>query len=232
MKRFSRRYWILKEGRLFKHLKTIFQKFLIVGSVSVMFLPTTVETLKAQFFGITLDYPIAYSGAKKNVTGGSIGINHPIPFIPNFGYSTLTFEELEEQENNDGTTIVSLDTKVKLQSVNLFYQIPFPVVSMSLGIGYGTLTPTTKVTKTQTGLETSYSNTELSVPVSEGFIHIGLPYWNIIEFHIGYHAFSTSSVYRNKNNSTFNQNSSETGIDFKKANYSGGMMTIGIQIAF
>ena len=125
-----------------------------------------------------------------------------------------------------------MDTKVKLKTVNLFYHIPFPVVSMSLGIGYGTLTPSTKVAKTQTGVGSSSNTTELSVSVAESFLHIGLPYWNIIEFHIGYHAFTASTVYRNKNNSTFNENSSITGMDFEKANYSGGMMTIGIQIAF
>ena len=213
-------------------VETIFRKVLMIGSLSLMLLPAGGETLKAQFFGITLDSAIAYSGAKKSVSGGSLGITHPIPFIPNLGYSTLTFSELEEQKSTDEATTVSMDTKVKLQTVNLFYHIPFPVVSMSLGIGYGTLTPSTKVTKTQTEVGSSNSTTELSVPVAESFLHIGLPYWNIIEFHIGYHAFTTSSVYRNKNNSTFSENSSITGIDFEKANYSGGMMTIGIQIAF
>ena len=40
------------------------------------------QSVKAQFFGISLDTAIGYSAAKKGVIGGSVGITHPItPFL-------------------------------------------------------------------------------------------------------------------------------------------------------
>ena len=202
--------------------------FLVTGSLLLLTLSS--KPLKAQFFGISLDSAIAYSVAKKSVVGGVVGITHPIPLIPNFGYSTLVFEEVEEQESNDKATQVEMDTKIKLSTINIFYNVPFPVVSMSLGFGYGTLTPTTKVTKTVSGTGTNNDTTELSVPVTEGFLHVGLPFWNFIEFHIGYHAFSATAIQRNKKSTI--DISDISGVDFENANYSGGMMTIGIQFAF
>ncbi|MEC9230786.1 MAG: hypothetical protein VX716_10350, partial [SAR324 cluster bacterium] len=41
------------------------------------------QSVKAQFFGISLDTAIGYSAAKKGVIGGSVGITHPIPLVPN-----------------------------------------------------------------------------------------------------------------------------------------------------
>ena len=84
-----------------KYAEIILRKMVMVGSLSLMLLLAGGETLKAQFFGISIDSAIAYSGAKKSVSGGSLGITHPIPFIPNLGYSTLTFSELEEQKSTD-----------------------------------------------------------------------------------------------------------------------------------
>ena len=55
------------------------------------------KRLYAQFFGFSLDSAVSYSSAEKAVVGGSFGVNHPIPFIPNLGYSRLNFEESEKQ---------------------------------------------------------------------------------------------------------------------------------------
>ena len=89
-----------------------------------------VQSVKAQFFGISLDTAIGYSAAKKGVIGGSVGITHPIPLVPNIGFSTLAFEELEEQQSTDASTQISMETKNKLSTINVFYNVPFPVVSI------------------------------------------------------------------------------------------------------
>ena len=150
-----------------------------------------VQSVKAQFFGISLDTAIGYSAAKKGVIGGSVGITHPIPLVPNIGFSTLAFEELEEQQSTDASTQISMETKNKLSTINVFYNVPFPVVSMSLGFGYGTFKSQTTLTYLKNNVHQGTSPDsikEQSIPVAEGFIHVGLPFWNIIEFHIGYHA--------------------------------------------
>ena len=213
--------------------KNIFQKLFIGLFTVLIFLIGHRQTVKAQFFGINLDTAIGYSTAKKGVVGGSVGITHPFPFVPNIGFSTLKFEELEEQQSTDARKQVSMETKNNLSTINFFYNVPFPVVSMSLGFGYGTFKSQTTVTYLEDGAHKGNSpdvNKEQSIPVAEGFIHVGLPFWNIIEFHIGYHAFSAAAVQRDKYRSL--DISGISGVDFKKVNYSGGMSTIGIQLAF
>jgi len=84
----------------------------------------------------------------------------------------------------------------------------------------------TSVTETISGTATS-DNSELSTPVSEAFIHIGLPFWNTIEFHLGYHSMSVSSI-----DITSKSGIVVTNYNLKKKNYTGGMTTIGVQIAF
>ena len=213
--------------------KNIFQNLFIGLFTVLIFLIGHRQIVKAQFFGINLDTAIGYSTAKKGVIGGSVGITHPFPMVPNIGFSTLKFEELEEQQSTDARKQVTMETQNKLSTINFFYNVPFPVVSMSLGFGYGTFKSQTTVTYLENGAHKGNSpdlNKEQSIPVTEGFIHIGLPFWNIIEFHIGYHAFSAAAVQRDKYRSL--DISGISGVDFKKVNYSGGMSTIGIQLAF
>ena len=105
---------------------------------------------------------------------------------------------------------------------------------MSLGFGYGTFKSQTTLTYLKNNVHQGTSPDsikEQSIPVAEGFIHVGLPFWNIIEFHIGYHLFSASAIKRNSYGCPDLSGAYE-GIDFKKVNYSGGMSTIGIQLAF
>ena len=176
---------------------------------------------KAQFIGLNVDLAIAYSAAPGSVSGGSVGISHPVPFFPNLGVSRLIFQEKQEKTSSSSNNKLSLVTDTKIETVNFFYNIPFPVVSIALGIGAGVMKTNTSLT-----VSSNSDNSDLSTPVSEGFIHIGLPFWNIIEFHIGYHLMSVSKL-----NLT-----SESGIDvtdysLEKKNYTGGMPTIGVQIA-
>jgi len=64
--------------------------------------------------------------------------------------------------------------------------------------------------------------------VSEAFFHIGLPFWNTVEFHLGYHfmSFTSIDITSNKSGGDFQGNYNT------KKNYSGGMTTIGVQVAF
>ena len=177
---------------------------------------------KAQFIGLNVDLAIAYSAAPGSVSGGSLGITHPVPFFPNLGVSRVIFQEKQTiTSTSSSSNTLSLVTDTKIQTVNLFYNIPFPVVSIAIGIGAGVMKTDTSLTKSS-----SSDDSNLSTPVSEGFIHIGLPFWNIIEFHIGYHLMSVSKL-----DLTNKSGISVTDYSLDKKNYTGGMTTIGVQIA-
>jgi len=179
---------------------------------------------KAQFIGLNVDLAIAYSAAPGSVSGGSVGITHPVPLFPNLGVSRINFQEKQTKTSSSSNTL-SLVTDTKIETVNFFYNIPFPVVSIALGIGAGVMKTNTSVTETS-GSSSNSDDSDLSTPVSEGFIHIGLPFWSVIEFHIGYHLMSVSKL-----DLTSKSGISVTDYSLEKKNYTGGMTTIGVQIA-
>jgi hypothetical protein len=141
--------------------------------------------------------------------------------------SRVIFNETKNTTSSaDANSVLTLETKTTINTVNFFYNVPFPVVSIALGIGAGTMKTDTSVTETISGTANS-DNSEISTPVSEAFIHIGLPFWNTIEFHLGYHSMSVSSI-----DITSKSGIVVTNYNLKKKNYTGGMTTIGVQIAF
>ena len=129
---------------------------------------------KAQFIGLNVDLAIAYSAAPGNVSGGSVGITHPMPFVPNLGVSRVVFQEKQTNTSSSSNTL-SLITDTKIETINFFYNVPFPVVSIAIGIGAGEMKTNTSVTETS-GSSSNSDDSDLSTPVSEGFIHICLLY--------------------------------------------------------
>ena len=193
------------------------------------------STANAQFIGINADVAIDYSAAPGKVDGFSVGISHPTPFIPNIGYSSVSFKDKETI--TDSSNSVSLETTTTIKTINLFYNVPFPVVTITVGFGYGADNLNTGVETKTTIVETFEGGTpkaqvtsdlEPSVAVTEAFFHIGLPFWNTVEFHLGYHlmSFTSIDIASNKSGGAFE------GTYNTKKNYSGGMTTIGVQIAF
>ena len=187
----------------------------------------------AQFIGINADYAIAYSAAPGSVTGGSVGISHPAPFFPNIGYSTVSFNDKEDITSSDSLSSVSLTTKTTIKTINLFYNVPFPVVSIAVGFGFGSdnlytgVETETTIVETYIGAKRTEEISEFKTDVTEAFMRIGLPFWSTIEFHLGYHAMSFTSIDITKSATLLGKNYS---ID--KKSYSGGMTTIGVQVAF
>ena len=187
------------------------------------------SSANAQFIGINVDYAIDYSAAPGKVSGYSVGIAHPAPFIPNIGYSSVSFEDKETITDSPDT--VSLVTTTTIKTINLFYNVPFPVVTITVGFGYGADNLNTGVETITTIKENDVGkdNSESKDSVSEAFFHIGLPFWNTVEFHLGYHlmSFSSIDITSNKTGDHPFQGTYNT-----KKNYSGGMTTIGVQVAF
>ena len=205
-----------------------FRKLCLSGSFFVGMISLS-SSANAQFIGINADYAIDYSAAPGKVSGYSIGIAHPAPFIPNIGYSSVSFEDKEtmtDSSKNPEQT-VSLATTTTITTYNLFYNVPFPVVTITVGIGHGADNLNTGVETITTIKENDVDkdNSESKDSVSEAFFHIGLPFWNTVEFHLGYHLMSFSSIDITKGVTL-------AGVYNTKKNYSGGMTTIGVQVAF
>ena len=189
------------------------------------------STANAQFIGINADVAIDYSAAPGSVSGYSVGISHPAPFVPNIGYSSVSFKD-KETITDSSSNKLSLKTTTTIKTINLFYNVPFPVVTITVGFGYG-------ADNLNTGVETktiikenndAQDTSDLKTSVSEAFFHIGLPFWNTVEFHLGYHLMSFTSIdITSEKSDPFAENNTYE-IDKKK--YSGGMTTIGVQVAF
>ena len=103
------------------------------------------------------------------------------------------------------------------------------------GVGKSILSINIITAKTKTTIEETYQNnkqtpdsSEIKTSVSETFLHIGLPFWNTIEFHLGYHLMSLSKLDLTSKKS----NSLQGSYTIDKKNYTGGMTTVGIQVAF
>jgi hypothetical protein len=200
-----------------------FRKLCLSGSFLVGLISLS-STANAQFIGINADVAISYSAAPGKADGFSVGISHPTPFIPNIGYSSVSFKDKETIGSDNDTSSVLLDTATTIKTINLFYNVPFPVVTITVGFGLGGVETKTTIVENVSDKSTSDSKDS----VTEGFFHIGLPFWNTVEFHLGYHLMSFTSI---------DITSNKTGDPFQgtyntKKNYKGGMTTIGVQVAF
>jgi len=198
-----------------------FSKLCLSGSFLVGLISLS-STANAQFIGINADVAIDYSAAPGKVSGYSVGIAHPAPFIPNIGYSSVSFEDKETITDTPNT--VSLVTTTTIKTINLFYNVPFPVVTITVGFGLGGVETITTIKENKVDKDNSDSKDS----VSEVFFHIGLPFWNTVEFHLGYHLMSFESIDITSESTKIRG----TYANDNKKNYSGGMTTIGVQVAF
>jgi len=206
-----------------------FRKLCLSGSFLVGLISLS-STANAQFIGINADIAIDYSAAPGSVSGYSVGISHPAPFVPNIGYSSVSFKDKETiTDSSESRSSVLLETTTTIKTINLFYNVPFPVVTITVGFGYGTDNLNTGVeTKTTIAENDDAQDTsDLKTSVSEAFFHIGLPFWNTVEFHLGYHLMSFTSI-----DITSEKSDPLAGTYTTDKNYSGGMTTIGVQVAF
>ena len=93
-----------------------------------------------------------------------------------------------------------------------------------MGFGLGGVETKTTIVENVSDKGTS----DFKTSVSEVFFHIGLPFWNTVEFHLGYHLMSFESIDITSESTKIRG----TYANDNKKNYSGGMTTIGVQVAF
>ena len=199
------------------------QKIKIKLLVLLLFIGFGAGTAQAQFFGFSVDTAVDYTAAPDKVTGGTLGIINPIPFLPNFGYTQVEFkdETIDVDEVNK-----KLNSDVSIKSYSAFFIIPFPVVAVSLGGGIGELTVKSKLSNVT-------NEPTVSKPIVEAFTKIGLPFWSFLEFHMGLHVIKVSSkIDRAKSFLSLpNDGPALSKIDTEK-DYTGTLTTVGLQIAF
>jgi len=210
-----------------------FRKLCLSGSFLVGLISLS-STANAQFIGINADVAIDYSAAPGSVSGYSVGISHPAPFVPNIGYSSVSFKDKETiTDSSESRSSVLLETTTTIKTINLFYNVPFPVVTITVGFGFGSdnlntgVETKTTIVETYVGTPKDQDTSDLETSVSEAFFHIGLPFWNTVEFHLGYHLMSFTSI-----DITSEKSDPLAGTYTTDKNYSGGMTTIGVQVAF
>ena len=211
-----------------------FLKLCLSGSFLVGLISLS-STANAQFIGINADVAIDYSAAPGSVSGYSVGISHPAPFVPNIGYSSVSFKDKDTvTDSSESTSSLLLETTTTIKTINLFYNVPFPVVTITVGFGGGSqnlgtgVETITTIVETEDNGETINDNSESKISLTEVFFHIGLPFWNTVEFHLGYHLMSFESIDITSESTKIRG----TYANDNKKNYSGGMTTIGVQVAF
>ena len=103
-----------------------------------------------------------------------------MPLVPNIGVSRILFRINKQNFHINSSNALSLVTILRLNS-QFFYNIPFPVVSIALGIGAGVMKTDTSVT------ETTEIHQIQTIMIWYSCFQ-GSPYWppllGIIEFHI------------------------------------------------
>lgn len=177
----------------------------------------SIGSAQAQFIGFSADAALAYSANSEALSGGTVGIYHPIPFVPNIGATGLFFER-----RADGGEGFSLATKVSMATGNIFYTIPVPVFTLALGAGGGTINTKTDIITGAGNIDT----VDVTGAVGEGFVRFGLPFMNFFDFHLGYHYMATGEVELLKDSDITTKGVKD------KIDFSGGLTTLGILVAF
>ncbi|MBF0236399.1 MAG: hypothetical protein HQM12_01740 [SAR324 cluster bacterium] len=192
-------------------------KIMIRNFLAGVLLLLSLNTANAQFMGVSADAALSYSAVEGSVSGGTVGITHPVPLIPNIGFMRLSFAETIQLDDQ-----YKFNTDVSMRGMEFFYHIPFPIVTFAIGIGGGLMDLTTNVIEGTRTIEILNHNTT----IAEGFVRVGLSFAHVFEFHIGLHSIATGSIDLAEGSAT-DLSAYET-----KRDLTGTMTTVGIQLAF
>jgi len=191
---------------------------LVKLSTIIFYLFIFTHTANAQLIGVSADYPIDYSASKTGVVGSLVGITHPLPFIPNVGVTRFFFDH-----HDQGSAEYSLSTSVEVATLNFFYNLPVPFISLSVGLGTGVIQAVTDINQDDVGRVDTINS---GFGVVEGFIRAGWAINPLVDIHFGLHSISTSDLELIKNTDV-----DVTGVR-EKENFSGNLSTIGVFIGF
>lgn len=158
----------------------------------------------AQFFSISADLPVQYKfdqgGSADDVSGFTAAVN--LPFLVGFGY-----EDYSATLNNGAGAGISRE--VTFTIFDVFIDLPTPLINIGLGLGFGSAEIKDGAGSTETFDDAS---------VFQYFVTIGLPFAEVFDVHIGYHALQGTAD---------NKNAAGQDIDID-----GNMLSLGLRIGF
>jgi len=168
---------------------------LMLGS-AMLFAAVPAQALVSVSADVPLQYTYKESGeAADSVSGVKIGIK--LPILVGLGLETYTAE--------------SEDAGVKfshsIQMLDVFYELPIPVINIALGLGLG-----------QASAETNFgSYTYDNGFASQYWLSVGYAFAAVIDLHLGYHVVNGKVV-------------GTDGATESKVDISGNMISLGVRI--
>ena len=155
------------------------------------------SSVQAEFFSVSAGVPLSHnltgkdSNDVKYSSDGVSGVFFHIKFPLLVGVGLETYE----------TTIKDTTTKLGTTMYDIFYQLPIPIINLTIGLGTG-----------QTELNcTGCSSTYDKGNATQWYTSLGYPFIGIMDFHISYRSVS-SKIKAKSGSYEFNSSGNVTGI--------------------
>ncbi|MBF0238244.1 MAG: hypothetical protein HQM12_11100 [SAR324 cluster bacterium] len=187
------------------------KKMVSRGIIGLMMFMLGAQASYADTLSVALDMPVVFSPSEDVDASMPQGIKAGISFIVipiglGVEYYTVDFGQ------NDG-----VDFSSQFTILDLYFNLPIPVVNIAAGVGLGMIT---------TG-DASVGGGTLAVEptgLTQYFVSVGYDILPLVDLHVGYHSIT---AYKTK--TTYTLGSSEVT---SNADFSGNMISIGTKIGF
>lgn len=179
-------------------------KKIILGLVTGLSLALITSPDQADAISLALDVPIQYNfdegSGDDSVSGFIVALE--LPFL-----GGIAFEDYTVTRESGG-----ISTDVEFSIVDFFLSLPFPVVNLGLGIGFGSAS----VVEDPATAGRTFDDAD----IFQYFITLGYPVVPLFDIHLGYHVVSGSADILVDGSKT------------AEANLDGNMLSLGIKIGF
>ena len=182
------------------------RRILYSGSLLAILLLVSVGAAQADTLSISADVPVVYTFDESQLhdakaSGAIVGVS--LPFLVGFG------GESYKVTGKGGTAPSEEDIEYKVQMLDLFLDIPFPVANLRVGGGFGKGDFSTPNTPSQQFDQAS---------LTQLFFNVGVPFGGVFDVHVGYHAI--------------NGETNLTGVPNSSLKLSAKMATVGLKVGF
>ena len=206
--------------------------YLLLTSISFV---TFYSSAQAEFFSASVGVPVSYSlnenKDKNKLDGAPSGylIHLKLPILIGIGYES--YEQKIKHENP--TLSTSIKQTAEIQFYDIFYQLPIPIINITLGLGYGkSELKTDPQTAAAAGGGGAFPVTVKTTNANLMQYYLQLGYtFGIFDIHASYHMIKTSK----KGEMEITAGSPCTGdacTITEKYNPAGSMTAIGFSIGF